>query len=101
MKQHTKIAYNSRGYSLDDTPVPCEYSDCWSPAVDCHHIWNSNRGKRDNDPYNLCLLCRFHHDLVHKEHKESTMNILRMEVKWILDNIEERKQQARLFNYYL
>ncbi|HNG97573.1 MAG TPA: HNH endonuclease [Candidatus Absconditabacterales bacterium] len=102
MQQHTKIALQSRRYPITGEPVPCDVEGCWKPAQDTHHIENSYRGKRKNNKYNLSLLCRdCHNKYGHSGNTVESRILLIERVKWILDNIEERKEQARKFNYYV
>ena len=102
MTPYTKIALQSRWYPMTWEPVPCDVEWCYKPAQDTHHIENSYRWKRKNDKYNLSLLCRdCHNKYWHSGDTFGSREMLIKRVKRILENIEEWKEQARNFNYYL
>lgn len=92
MTQHTKIALQSRHYPITWEPVPCDVEWCRKPAQDTHHIENSYRGKRNNDKYNLSLLCRdCHNKYWHSGNTVESRILLIERVKRILEHIKEWK----------
>ncbi len=99
MSPHTKIALRAREYPLTWERVPCDM--CMQPAVDTHHINSSFRWKRSDDVYNLALVCRDCHNACHTHENAETRQQRINKAFYILNNLEERKEKIRWFNYYL
>ncbi len=64
MQAHTKVYMKFFDYCQDDF-IKCEMPDCFSRAVDIHHIQARGMGGSSidkNNIENLCALCRTCHE---------------------------------------
>lgn len=53
---------------------------CGMQAVDIHHIVFRSHGG-DDIPENLICLCRFHHDMAHKDEKHWRLKLIELNEK--------------------
>ena len=99
MQQHSKVAFRARQYNPSEwEPVPCDL--CMSSASDVHHIFNSYRWKRDNDVYNLAVLCIGCHNKQHSKRTDEESKQLQVKVKRILNNLDEWHDKCREYWFY-
>lgn len=65
-KKHAKElrTYSKLRKTFLEEHTTCQYPGCSSPAQDLHH--KKGRGKYLNDATHFMAICRYHHDMIHR-----------------------------------